>query len=427
MAKNIVILGAGFGGLQAAFQLSKELKKLKLSEQYLITLVDRNSYHTFTPLLYEIACTSRTTADDGTLQSLVAFPITELIRNTPITFLQDEVRRMNFIDKTIDLTSQQISFDYLILALGSEMNYFNIPGLRENSKSLKTFNDALALRNTIADLVRTNTERMIHVVVGGGGPTGVELASEIKMWARELTTNFSVPGAVHVSIIDGGPHVLSSLDARVIEKAEARLKKLGVGILTREQISRVTKSVIVLASGEKIHQDLLVWTGGVQANALAATLPVEREPRGRLEIEQTAECILQNESLEVNQRIFAIGDIACLLDPKTKKMTPAMARPALMQARIATHNIIELIKQEENLSPTSAPRAYTHIDYPYVIPVGGKFAVVKIGPFVISGFLGWIMKGLVELNYFFVIMPPHKALMVWLRGLITFLTHDKLG
>ncbi|MFA6407843.1 MAG: FAD-dependent oxidoreductase [Candidatus Paceibacterota bacterium] len=425
--RNIVILGAGFGGLHASLQLEKQLKKLKLSEHYTVTLIDKNSYHTFTPLLYEIACTSRTTADDGTLQKLIAFPITELVKNTSITFLQGEVRQMNFIDKTIDLQSEQIAFDYLILALGSEVNYFNIPGLRENAKSLKTFDDALALRNTIADLVRTNTERMIHVVIGGGGATGVELASEIKMWARELTLNFSIPGAVHVSIIDGAPHVLSTLDEDVIQKVEARLKKLGVGILTRERISRVTKSAILLESGEKVHHDLLVWTGGVQANALAASLPIAHESRGRLEVDQATGCILQNEGLEVNQRVFAIGDVACLPDPKTKGSAPAMARPAIIQARIATHNIIEMIKQEENLSPTSAPRAYAHINYPYVIPVGGKFAVVKIGPFVISGFFGWIMKGLIELNYFFAIMPPHKAIAIWLRGLLTFLAHDKLG
>lgn len=424
--QNIVVVGAGFGGLHAALRLARKLKKAKLHDRYTVILIDRNAYHTFTPLLYEIACTSRTSADDETLESLVGFPIDELVRGSSVEFVNEEVRRINFVEQTVDCKSRSFSFAYCIIALGAEPDYFAIPGLKEAALPLKTLKDALVLRDAVMDLLKKSTGEMLHIVVAGGGPTGVEIAGEMKMWACALTAEAASQSALHVSIVDANPSVLSSFDQRVQARVTARLRKLGVGILARERVKRVYGSHILLESGEKLHHDLLIWTGGVRANAAAESFAVEKEPRGRIMVGQDTSCIFPNQSIPASERVYAIGDVACLMNPHTKNPAPGAARPAIMQARVAADSVFAAIAREEQLPKIPALRAYRHRTYPYVVPVGGRYAVTKMGPLVIRGFVGWLVKNAIELNYFFSIMPFRKALGIWLKGVRIFMKNDRL-
>lgn len=424
--QNIVVVGAGFGGLHAALRLSRKLKKAKLHDRYTVILIDRNTYHTFTPLLYEIACTSRTSADDETLQSLVAFPVDELVRGSSVEFVNEEVRRINFVEQTVDCKSRSFSFAYCIIALGAEPDYFAIPGLKEAALPLKTLKDALVLRDTVMDLLKKSAGEMLHIVVAGGGPTGVEIAGEMKMWACELTAEAASQSALHVSIVDANPSVLSSFDPRVQARATARLRQLGVSILARERVKRVYDSHILLESGEKLHHDLLIWTGGVRASAVVESFAVEKEPRGRIRVGQDTVCTFPNRSIPASERVYAIGDIACLMDPKTETPVPGAARPAIMQARIAADAVFMAIARDEHLPKIPVPHTYRHRTYPYVIPIGGRYAVTKIGPFVIRGFMGWLIKKAIEVNYFFSLMPFRKALALWLRSIRIFMKNDRL-
>lgn len=420
MAKNIVVLGAGFGGLQAALTLSKKLKKRDLWEKYSVILVDKNPFHTFTPLLYEIAATSPKTASNLKLQNLVSFPVNSLISYRHIAFINDEVVGVDMEKKCIRLSRSEIDFEYLIIAIGAEVNYFNIPGLAENSLQMKSFSDAIKIRDRITGVFR-NSKKNVKIIIGGGGATGVELASEIKSWIPELRRECGSKCDTEITIIESNPSVLFNLDKRVAKKASERLQKLGISVITNAKLSKIDKGNAYFTNGEKRGFDVLIWTGGVKASALTGEMPFKTEARGRIEAEQSTALGTTHEN------VFAIGDAAVIYHPHTNQPTPWTARPAMMEGRIAAKNVFQKILTEEGFSKEPKEYLYKHREYPYIIPVGGKYAVAKIGPFVVSGIFGWFFKGITELNYFFSIMPPFEALKIWFRGFLIFVKNDRLG
>ena len=420
MQKNIVILGAGFGGLQAALILSKELKKHDLWEKYSVLLIDRNPFHTFTPLLYEIAATSPETASNLSLQGLVSFPINSLISYRHITFVDDEVAGVDIEEKRVRLSRSEIDFEYLIIAIGAEANYFNIPGLSEYSLQLKTFSDAIKIRDRITEIFR-NSKQSVKIVVGGGGANGVELAGEIKGWIPELRRECGSKCDTEITIVDSNPSVLFNLDKRVSKKTSERLQKLGISVVVNAKLSKIEKELAYFTNGEKRSFDILIWTGGVKANDLTSDMPFKKEGRGRIEANQDTTLGTNHED------IFAIGDAAVIYHPHTNQPVPGMARPAIMEGRIAAKNVFQKILVAEGIKNKPNKYFYKHRQYPYIIPVGSKFAVAKVGPFVISGIFGWMFKGITELNYFISIMPPLQAIKTWFKGFLIFIKNDRLG
>jgi NADH dehydrogenase len=413
MAKNIVILGAGFGGLRAAKIISKELAKLNLQDKYKLFLIDRNDFHTFTPLLYEAATISREIAPNIELKYAVACPLKEIIGNSKITIINERVMHIDIEDNSVHLTHGQLPFDYLILALGSEINYFNIPGLEKHSLVLKSFEDALKIRDAIEAAI-INNAKGLEIIIGGGGSTGVELAAEIKKWLPQ----------VNLTILEATANILLGFDQRVIKKVSRRLQSLGITVKTQHIIKEVNPNRVLLINGESLPYQILIWTGGIKAATLTKQLSLKKESKGRIEVVASLECLPESPDLKVYSRIYAIGDIACIYDPKTGKPVPQVARAAITQGDIAARNIIEEIKKEMGLAKKVVIRTYKPVAYPYIIPVGGKYAVAKIGPFVISGFAAWLLKCLVELNYFISILPPLKALKMLIRAIKIFTWND---
>ncbi len=222
-----------------------------------------------------------------------------------------------------------------------------------------------------------------------------------------------------VSIIERAPTILPGFDEKVLKKVMARLSSLDIKIISGEAISKVIPKAVVLESGKIQPFDVLIWTGGVKTPAMLQKLLLICDERKRIKTSLALECLPENEKIKFAGKIFAVGDIVA--------GAPQVAQVALTQADIAAHNIFEDIKRENNLSQNYSPKSYKVKNYPYIIPVCGKFAVAKVGPFVISGFAAWVLKGLVELNYLFSIMPNWKALKIWLRGLIVFIKNDRLG
>ena len=178
---------------------------------------------------------------------------------------------------------------------------------------------------------------------------------------------------------------------------------------------------------KKVSFDVFVWTGGIKAPEVLSALPLHIEARGQLTVSQSMQCLPQTPDLSLHAHVSALGDATCLYNPITKRPIPAVARAAISQADVVAHNVIEDIKAEYGLSKTPNHLIYEPHNYPYITPVGGKYAVAKIGPFTITGFWGWFLKGLVELNYLFSIMPFWKAFELWLKGLKIFIENDRLG
>lgn len=397
--------------MRAALLLGKKSRELH-RRGYQITIIDKNRYHTYTPLLYEISTTSKAIANYLDLKSVTTYPVEGVLLGSSIEFIEDLVTNIDVGRKKIEFTNHEtIDYEYLILALGSETNFFDIPGLKENALELKDFMDALKVRDAIWGKIESaENDDVVDIVIGGAGSTGVELAGEIQEWIAQLKREGYRCGT-NVTLIDAGSTVLNGFLPKVIKRASKRLKRLGANILVGERIIKIEDGQVYLEDTSAIHYDVLIWTGGVKANALADRLPIEKDKQSRIEA--------TNEML-VTRKIYGIGDVVCVHD-EDGKPAPMVARAAINQGTIAVKNILREIRGEKpNLK-------YKPRKYPYIIPVGGKYAVCKIGPLVIAGFLGWILKGLVELNYLFSIMPNTKALKIWLKGLKLFIQNDRLG
>lgn len=422
--KSIVILGAGFGGLHCARVIAKKIKALGLIGKYRVLLIDQNDYHTYTPTLYEAATTSEKTANQLELKKIITFPIQESIGRLPVDFVKTKISKVDVMNGDIHTdTGTVIGFNYLILALGSQSNYFGIAGLEQYSLPMKSFLDALHIRERLLLEAYDNEKKNLEVVVGGGGSTGVEVAGEVKLWLSHFRHR-----EVNVSIVEGSETVLAPFDKGIIKRAQKRLGHLGVKILGNERIASVEKTLIKLASGKTLPYDILIWTGGVKPNQIVSALAMKKDQSNtRVIASDSMACLPEREDLKFFGSVYGIGDAVCFINPKTGKPTPGVARAAISQAKIVANNLIEEIKVAERKSDAANIIPYKPMDYPYVIPVGGKYAVAKVGPIIISGFIAWLFKGMIELNYLISVLPFWRALKTWIRGFVIFTQNDRLG
>lgn len=400
-------------------KLGKKAKWLA-KHGYQVVLVDKNAYHTYTPTLYEVATTSKETANYLDLKRVSTHPIAELLSGYNIQFRQEVVKNIDSRKAEVEFVNgSSISYSHLIFALGAKTNYFGIEGIEKKSLTLKSFTDALEIRDTILDKIySTKYNHQLSIVICGAGPTGVELAAEFKEWFSELKRE-GTPCDIKITLLDAAPTILAKFDKEVIRKAEKRLKKFGVDILTKSLVEKLTRDKITLKGDIRFRYDILIWAGGIEANALTQVLPFPKSGRG-IETDKTLEARPINNKVKLGGRVYVIGDSAALKSNRNRSFVPQMARPAISEGTIAAENIVRDIagKPKKNFCP---------MDYPYVIPVGGKYAIVKIGSLVVSGFIGWIFKGLIELGYLISIMPLGRALKIWYGGLIMFIKNDRLG
>lgn len=424
--KNIAIIGAGFGGLRTALLIGKKIKKLELETRYRVTLIDRNDYHTYTPTLYEFATNDPEHTSYTQLREMVTLNLHQLTSNLPIEVINATVSGIDTKKSVLTFAERDpLSFEYLVLAPGSEPNYFDIPGLEKHATPLKTFRDSIEIREYILDALHQKPEP-IDVVVGGGGSAGVELAGEVRSWLNKIQMESKGARQSRVSVIETAPTVLAQFPQSVTQKAMRRLARIGVKTIVNERIASVRDNLISLATGKNIPFDVLVWTGGIKPSTLIANLAIAKEPRGRVLVSETMECSPAEHAPMLGKKIFALGDIVFVMNPKTKQPIPQTAHAALVQANVVAHNLVEDIRLREGVGSEPAFRVFTPKDYPYIIPIGGKFAIARIGPLVISGLFGWILKGVVELMYLASLMPFAKAFSLCVRGLRIIIKNDRV-
>ena len=386
MAKNIVIAGAGYGGLRTALSLSSYLRTRRLSEDYKLILVDRNDHHIFTPLLYKLA------ASKNYPEEALIYPLKDLVEPHGIQFIKDEVREMDLMNGDIHLGGGgELRSDYLVLAPGSETNYFNIEGLKENSLPLKTLANARTIRDKLNSLPSS-----AHVLVGGGGPTGIELAAEIRR-----------AHGLKVSLVEATPTLLPGFDPRLPAIAAKHLVKLGVEVLTSTMIAKADPNSITTKEGQQIDHDLLIWTGGVKPPAWIGSLPIKVEERGRIEASSGMQCLPRSEDLQLAPMVYALGDAVCVYGKDGKPM-PGVARAAIQQGKVVAKNILADILSSKH-------EAYGPVRYPYVMPIGDH-TVGTIGSFLVRGFPASVFKELVMLDYLISIFPLTKALKIWSKS-----------
>ncbi|MDP3770526.1 MAG: FAD-dependent oxidoreductase [Candidatus Sungbacteria bacterium] len=399
---NIIIIGAGFGGITAALTLAK-----KLPSGFSLTLINRHHHQLYTPSLYEIASIPKEITQDTALKSSILIPIDHIIKGKPIIFLCDECVDVNAKEKTVTLQKTgTLPYEYLILALGSETAYFDIPGLREYALPLKTFDDALAMRNAIED--RLSKKEELRIVVGGAGSAGIELVAEfvnfVCLMKEKLLPN-TKKCSVFFTLVEASPDILPGFEPWVVELAKKRLSELGIRIKTNTSIVSVSATSIAYQNGETEQSDILIWTGGVKGPSLLNRIGLQTSPKGSL---------LVDSYLRAHggfERIFAIGDNATIINPHTQKPLIWNVPAAEKEAMTAVINILRIVAGRPPISFVPAKK------YPFILAVGEKYAIADLLIFRFWGLSGWIAKQLVEFRYLLFILPPHKALAVWRQSI----------
>lgn len=409
--KKIIVLGGGFGGLTCALALSKKIKRLPAQEQRQILLIDQHSYHLYTPPLYEVATASSGDISALNLKKVVTIEL-DRTEQYGIKFIKDKVEKIDFKTKEIILEDHsKIEFEYLIVAAGTETNFFDIPGLKENAIGLKNLNDALVVRNRLKKLA--TTQKQITVAVGGAGSTGVEFCGELSHWLRKV--GLAKEMRTKVVLIERANSILPGFQPEIIKKAKKRLQELKVQIMAGYTIKNAAKNVIELTSQnstqtQQLDFDILVWTGGIKASSITQELSLEKTPSSRL--------VCANLALEIYPDIFAIGDIMSMCYPGTTEPVPANASLAIAQGKIAAENVmrkIQSIPEKQYIPPRNIP---------YIIPIGGRWAIAKIGSITLFGFNAWLVKQFVELKHFLTFLNPIEALWLWCQGIFFFTRND---
>lgn len=414
--KNIVILGAGFGGITALITLDRLLRRRHLAGAYQIVLVNRTNHHLYTPALYEIAAIPKDEAGGTGLKATVCIPLEEIIARLPgVRFIGEEAVGLNPQAQVITFASGAlVNFDYALVALGSETNFFGIAGLVEHAFPLKTFADALSLRNRVEELARREGD--FKIIIAGSGPTGVEFSAELVHYLCYLKERAEAGKCrEEITLIEAAPGILPGFSAAIVRRALGRLEQLGIRIMTASAISRVSATRVILRDGRTLPYQLLVWAGGVRPASVLRNFGLALDRRGG---------ILVNEYLEARPdagaparqvavasgRIYAIGDNASFTKPRRGAALPWNVPVAEAQARVAAGNIAASIsgKSLRPFRPLSR--------YPFILAVGGKYALSDLLLLKFSGLTGWVVKQFVGLRYLLFILPPRRALRVWWRA-----------
>ena len=402
MRKYIIIAGAGFGGITTALKLVRKLGSY--AKEYEILLVDKHHHQLYTPALYEIAAIPREYASDPSIKSAILIPITDIVSGKPVTLICDEIIGLRADTKKLVLKKAgELPYEFLVLALGSETNYFGIPGLKENSFTLKTPDDGLRLRDAIEDGIKKN--KALKIVVGGAGSTGIELIAEFVNFVCALKEKFfpaSKTCNVEYWLIEASPEILPGFEPWVIKKTRKRLQRLGIQIKTDSLITSVTPHEIIFKNGSREPHDILIWTGGIKGPETIKNFGLPLSPKGSIRIDE----YLRAGDQDLN--IFAIGDNATFQNPKTGKPLPGNIPVAEGEAGLVARNILLKIKNR----PLQKFRPMKK--YPFVLAIGKKYAVADLIFLRFSGLLGWLIKQLVELRYLLFILPVGKALTRWI-------------
>ena len=361
---KVVILGAGFGGLNAARALDPIAD---------VTLVDRHNFQTFLPLLYQVA-TAGLAADH------VAHPIRSALRKTKVKFRMGSPISIDHKNKSIKLdSSETLEFDYLIVALGSATSDFGVKGVADHALGMKSVNEALLIRSSIMrrfeDLCRFEDETELSVSVVGGGPTGVEMAGAIAELVRGPLTSDQADAArnIRVNLIEAGPRLLPSFHTLLSAKTGKDLAKLGVKVFTSTSVKEVKSTSIILGDGTKLNSHITVWAAGVSGEPTIEKLKLPIE-RGRIKVDPT---------LEVTNYpyIFAIGDVAGAKDQKGRPL-PMVAPVAMQQARFVA-------KQIARKSKNQSLEAFKYRDKGSMATIGRHKAVVEVNALKLSGPIAW--------------------------------------
>lgn len=381
--RRIVIVGGGFGGLHLVRRIEGRIRPGEAE----ITLVDRQNFHLFTPLLYQVAT--------GELpEHAVAYPLRRATVPAGVRFLQTEVESVDLDGRRIRTADGLLAYDHLVLAPGSVTNDFGIPGVREHALAMKTLADAKAVRSRILSSFEkaaatddaAERKRLLTFILIGAGPVGVELAASL----RDLIDHTLAPmypgidrrRDVDIVLIDGSDRILPAMHPRLSAIAQQQLDRQRVRTVLKTYVSQLAAGLVVTKDGARFHGDTIVWAGGVKTHPLVASLEgVPHAKDGRLVVDAT---------LRVGGRsdLFCVGDAAAFDD--RGRPLPQLAQVAVLEAPNVAENLGRLLRDE-------APVPYAHHGKGDLIALGRtsagahmrRLGPVPTGDLVFGGLPAW--------------------------------------
>ncbi|QIP16116.1 NAD(P)/FAD-dependent oxidoreductase [Spirosoma aureum] len=403
--KRVVIVGAGFGGLKLARKLSRK-------KEFQVVLINKQNYHEFQPLYYQVATA-------GLEANSILFPLRTVFGNCKNVHIRvTSVTGVRTVDKTVDTELGPITYDYLVMATGADTNFFNQQNIIEKALSMKSVSEAIALRNRMlqnfedALSVETEDEKegLMDVVVVGGGPTGVELCGTLAEMRRTVLPkdypelDFKM---MDIYLIESGGELLGPMSVESQEHSLAYLKELGVNVRLNTRVKDFDGKIVTMNDGSTLRTNNLIWAAGVKANPLAG-LPAEVIGRGGR--------VLVNRYNQVQgfTDIFAIGDVALMTEEKWPNGHPQVAQPAIQQGRHLAKNLFHLIRNEPL-------EEFTYHDLGTMATIGRGLAVVDLPFFKFQGFFAWLTWLFVHLMS---IVGVKNRLAIFLNWMFNYLTYS---
>lgn len=371
---DILILGGGLGGYEAYRDLEKLLRLKKIHKK--ITLIDKNDFFSFIPLIHEVAA--------GTIgENHNTVSIEELLCGTKHQFVQATVTAIDPTKKIVETSAGSFSYTFCIVALGSSVNYYGVNGAKEFSQPIRTQNDALALKQKLHDTFDTADEKPVTINIIGAGYTGIEIAGQIQDLARQIRRRRKPTHPIQVNIVDGAKTILGAMPEHVRNTIERVLRKHGIHIYTGSPVARVAEDTIYLENGTMIPSTLSIWSAGV-LNIAETVLPKEYTEKGRL---PTGPYLTHPN----DESLYAIGDIACA-KKKDGTLVPQLGEAAHLEGKYVALDIVNRIKKRKRFPFHFSSRGT-------LMPIGGNFGVAIIGPIILYGTIAWYLRRAVYLMF----------------------------
>lgn len=376
---RVVIVGAGFGGLWAARHLARK-------PGVTVTLIDKNNYHTFLPLLYQVAAAELEPEQ-------IAYPIRGIFRGTPnVQTVLGEVDVIDLENRVVATKEHDYPYDQLIIATGSDTAYFGVPGAKERAFTLKSLEDAVRLRNRLLTCFEqaaqmtpeTRPEGMLRVAVVGGGATGVEYAGALmELMKTPLAKDFPEFSRhnLDVILVDGGNNPLGGFPEKLRAYTARQLETMGVKVQLGAAVVEVTDTGLMLKDGTFVAAHTVVWAAGVCGSEAARNLGIPVGRGGRLEVLPTLQAAGHDE-------VQVIGDLALV----EGLSAPMVAPNAVQQGKHAAENILKMIRHEP-------AEVFRYKDKGAMVTIGRSAAVARIGTWSFTGFFAWVVWLMVHLTF----------------------------
>jgi len=398
---RVVILGGGFGGLECA----KTLGRADVD----ITVIDRENYHCFQPLLYQVATAALSPAE-------VAWPIRHILRRQKnATVFMAEVTGIDAAEQIVTANGASFPYDFLVIATGAMHSYFGHDGWAAFAPGLKRIEDATRIRRGIlsafeqAELAddESKRRRLLTFVIVGGGPTGVEMAGAIAEVARQtLARDFRRidPRTSRIVLIEAGSRLLPAFSEHHSQYAQNTLAAMGVEVLTATRVTRCNARGVDLEHGN-IEAGSVVWAAGVMASPAASWLAAEHDKSGRV-------IVRSDLSLPGQENTFVIGDTAAVKDAAGHAV-PGLASAAKQMGNYVGRSIASRISDR-----TTPPFRYRNLGT--LATIGRRSAVVELGPIQLRGFAGWVFWSVVHIYFLIGLRNRFVVAVTWLWSYITF-------